>query len=92
MGAEPDIKKVSLDLLPHEAAKVREYCTGADLDTDVDVSAIETSMDDQTITLPTDQWFDLTGVMRNIESDGWRPRHYARRIMRKVYFKTEDNE
>lgn len=79
------MEDVTIGVLPHVTDKVRHYCADQEMDTDVDVSTVTTSMDNTDITLTRKQWFDIGTTLLNIDGDGQRPEHYGRRIMRKVH-------
>jgi len=75
---------VTLSILPHTADVVREYCAGAEMDTDVDPAVLPTSMNEDA-TLTRKQWFDLGTTLLNADDDSLRADHYGRRVMRKVH-------
>jgi len=81
---KPD-EDVTIEVLPHTASVIREYCTDQNLDTDVDLDVLPTSMDRTTTTLIRKHWFDLGTTLLNVDDDSLRANHYARRVMRKVH-------
>jgi len=85
---EPDVPdaNVTIDVLPHTTSVVKDYCCDAEMDTDVSLSALPTSMGEIATTLTRKEWFDIGTTMLNVKyDDSLRPDHYGRRIMRKVH-------
>jgi len=81
---EPD-EDVTIEVLPHTSDVSREYCSDQNLDTDVDLDVLPTSMDEVVTTLTRKEWFDIGTTLLNADDDSLRANHYARRVMRNVH-------
>jgi len=81
---EPN-SEVTIDVLPHTSDVIKEHCTDQNLDTDVDLDVLPTSMDEVATALTRKEWFDLGTTLLNVDDDSLRADHYARRVMRKVH-------
>jgi hypothetical protein len=81
---EPD-EDVTIEVLPHTSDVIKEYCTDQNLDTDVDLNSLPTSMNEVATTLTRKEWFDIGTTLLNVDGESLRANHYARRVMRKVH-------
>jgi len=79
------MEEVTIEVLPHTSDVIREYCTDQNLDTNVDLDMLPTSMDKVATTLTRKEWFDIGTTLLNVDDDSLRADHYARRVMRKVH-------
>jgi len=81
---EPD-EDVTIDVLPHTSDVIKKYCTDQNLDTDVDLDSLPTSMGEVATTLTRKEWFDIGTTLLNVDDGSLRANHYARRVMRNVH-------